>query len=423
MSQQIRILIVEQQREFARVLESGLRLLDQDFVVSIVPSGEEALLEFQTKFDLIVADYFLPGMSGPEVIKKARFRMPEVKAIITSEQDISVVHKHAEEIDAQKVLIKPIQQHDLMLAVKKALGISGGTGALMSAAGGDSADNVGQSKEVAKQLPQVDEIAVSALVSPLLAEVEAQAVLFVNRHGEVLLKTGMVAETLKFGELVILLAENFTRTTTIANYIGDEFAPAVHYYDGNSHDIYALSAGEDFFVVLIFPGEGKSQMGAVMAWGRPKVIELAELIEQGKIVREVVEPPKPVPVEVPEADTLPAPPPPVDGSLVADPLPLESRPTERAVPKDEPKSVDKEEALEEVIADLDDIFGLDDLKFQTVMIPKHDFSELDEASIEEVDIENVDDFWEEAANDVGKVNRESLSLEEALEMGFFDDDE
>lgn len=462
-NRQKRILIVEQQREFARVLTSGLELLDETYSITTVPSGEEAMLEFRTPYDLIVADYFLPGISGVEVIRKARFRMPDVKAIITSEQDIGSVHREAEEIEAEAVLIKPILQHDFLRAVRKAFGLKS-TSSLIAPPpkttladtppeGEDQPEPVAQPTAVQSDsvIPEVDEIAVSAILSPLATEVGAQAVLFVNRAGEVILKTGTVDASLKFGELVILLARNFVNTSTIATYIGDEFSPDIHYYDGSRHDIFSLSVGENFFVVLIFPSEGKSQMGPVMAWGRPKVLELAGLIADGKITSQAMETaPAPAPEEVPEAEPAPLPiieptpkkperaekpaarrrtaPPPAPistGSAVGDAIPVvENKELEPVAADNTPVEGTSDELIADAMAELADAFGLDDLKFATALIPKKDFEALGTA-LNDVDInstEDLDQFWEEAADDLGKVSEAALSLDEAVEMGFWDEE-
>lgn len=461
-NRQKRILIVEQQREFARVLTSGLELLDETYSITTVPSGEEAMLEFRTEYDLIVADYFLPGISGIEVVKKARFRMPEVKAIITSEEDISVVHKQSAEIDADAVLIKPILQHDFLRAVRKAFGLKA-TSSLAAPTSADASTNgklTDTSEEAARGLslpsddghviPEVDEIAVSSILSPLLAEVGARAVLFVNRAGEVILKTGTVDDSLKFGELVILLARNFINTGTIATYIGDEFSPDIHYYDGSQHDIFSLSAGENFFVVVIFPSEGKSQMGPIMAWGRPKVLELANLIASGAITKQaaieapepeledvpeaepvsfsILEDPEPKPTKKPEKPTArrreaPPPAPKASGSAVGDAIPVVETP--KLEPVASTGSLDPaDENIANAMAELADAFGLDDLKFATAMIPKQDFEALGTA-LNDVDInstQDLDQFWEEAADDLGKVSESALSLDEAVEMGFWDEE-
>ncbi len=466
-NRQKRILIVEQQREFARVLTSGLELLDETYSITTVPSGEEAMLEFRTPYDLIVADYFLPGISGIEVIKKARFRMPDVKAIITSEEDISIVHKQAGEIDAEAVLIKPILQHDFLRAVRKAFGLKGTSSLSVpppeKAADGQVDDDTPNADAVRQtnllqtddhSIPEVDEIAVSAILSPLATEVGAQAVLFVNRAGEVILKTGVVDASLKFGELVILLARNFINTAIIATYIGDEFSPDIHYYDGSQHDIFSLSVGENFFVVIIFPSEGKSQMGPVMAWGRPKVLELSNLIASGKITNQSAEvdiQPEDVPAATP-APLLPIIEAPAEKKQAKEAMPDEQKPATRgrAAPPPAPKASgpavgdaipvveDKqlqpvasadgaggdEKLIANAMAELADAFGLDDLKFATALIPKQDFEALGTA-LNDVDINStdaLDQFWEEAADDLGKVSESALSLDEAVELGFFDEE-
>ena len=55
------------------MLKSGVETLGSDFSVVAVPSGEEAVLEIaMQRFDLLVTDVRLPGISGLEVLRRVR---------------------------------------------------------------------------------------------------------------------------------------------------------------------------------------------------------------------------------------------------------------------------------------------------------------------------------------------------------------
>ncbi len=70
-----RILIVDDQREIARVLQSSLEGLEHELEISLAMSGEEAILELtRGDIDLLVADVRLPGISGLELMEKFKSR-------------------------------------------------------------------------------------------------------------------------------------------------------------------------------------------------------------------------------------------------------------------------------------------------------------------------------------------------------------
>jgi CheY-like chemotaxis protein len=263
-----RILIVDDQRDVARVLRASLELLKRGYFIVDVPSGEEAMLELQSKsFDLIVADYRLPGMSGAEFLKRARKRTPGVKAIMITGHSVAEVKKELGDIEVSDIFSKPLDTEAFTDAVERAL------------SGAEKARKPGVTPAEEK-LPEFDEAAVSRTLGSLVTELGANAVAFVNREGKVMLRQGHIDEDLRFSELAILLAYNFTTTAEISTYLGAGASGAVHYYDGKNHDIYALAVGTDFFVAIVFPGGSQKQMGPVLRFGKEAAQKIVDQIAE-----------------------------------------------------------------------------------------------------------------------------------------------
>ena len=79
------ILVVDTQREASKMIRIGIQSLGADFAVATAMSGEEALLEARLrKFDLLISEVRLTGMSGVELIRKLRASKPDLKAILIS---------------------------------------------------------------------------------------------------------------------------------------------------------------------------------------------------------------------------------------------------------------------------------------------------------------------------------------------------
>ena len=77
------MLIADDQRDIRTMLKTGVETLGSEFSVLAVPSGEEAVLEiFMQKYDLLVTDVRLPGISGLEVMRRVRASHPELKVIL-----------------------------------------------------------------------------------------------------------------------------------------------------------------------------------------------------------------------------------------------------------------------------------------------------------------------------------------------------
>ena len=89
--------------------------------IETVGSGQEALARFdETKFELVITDYSMPGMKGNELAARLRTRNPK--------QPIVMITAYAEMLTADKtpldavdcVISKPFLLEDLRAAIAKA---------------------------------------------------------------------------------------------------------------------------------------------------------------------------------------------------------------------------------------------------------------------------------------------------------------
>src|SRR5438045_3133731 len=104
-----RILIVDDRREQARVLRTSLELLNHGYLITDVPSGEEAILELtRFNFDLLITDYRLPGMTGVQLIKRAARMNPGIKTIVTTSQLLPAVERDLAGLDVLGIFEKPL---------------------------------------------------------------------------------------------------------------------------------------------------------------------------------------------------------------------------------------------------------------------------------------------------------------------------
>ena len=67
----VRILVVEDERKVAEALQSGLEA--EQYAVSVASTGEEGFYLANTeRFDLILLDVMLPGRDGLEILSTLR---------------------------------------------------------------------------------------------------------------------------------------------------------------------------------------------------------------------------------------------------------------------------------------------------------------------------------------------------------------
>jgi len=117
-----KILIVDDEEDTLTLTRTILE--DKGYEVVTVKSGKEALTKFKKeKFDLILLDILMPGMSGFTVLEK--MRETDKKTKITFLSVLEVSQKRLRELKKQGIsdyILKPYDEIDLIKSVKKVIG-------------------------------------------------------------------------------------------------------------------------------------------------------------------------------------------------------------------------------------------------------------------------------------------------------------
>lgn len=395
-----RILIVDDRREVARVLRTTLELQNKGYRITDVPSGEEAMLEIQrVQFDLMVTDLRLPGISGPELIRRAAKRSPGMQFMVISGHTVSEVHRELGDLQVVGVFEKPLDTSAFAAEVN--LVLLGETEVeesfVAQAEGGFAAE--------------IDLDAVSRVLDRLMTDLASRAVVFLNRSGKVLRRSGLIDESLRFSELAVLLANNFTTTAEISTYLGDCSSTAVHYYSGNWHDIYALSVSLDYFLVVVFPSGSQKQMGPVLRFGKGAVDRLAGFIQWTEDVSTAA--PETTPRTLDTGPLILKKTGPLN-KMPEEPKPMGALAEARA--RAAAKRKEEEERVEEEV----EIFAFAELQ-------QEESAEKIELNLDDLDaglgeLDDLDNFWSGTGVDEAVAGTESLSIEEAMELGLIPKD-
>jgi CheY-like chemotaxis protein len=104
------ILLIEDNRSTAEYLSTILKL--SGHTVKCCIDGTEALnLNGSSRFDVIISDYYIPRMTGIEVIKALKHRYPNALIIGYSGRNME---KQFMEAGAHAFLCKPFQPQELI---------------------------------------------------------------------------------------------------------------------------------------------------------------------------------------------------------------------------------------------------------------------------------------------------------------------
>lgn len=115
-----RILVVDDEESIrdlcARVLTRA------GYAVKTVPSGEDAVtMMAEAAFDLLISDVRMPGMSGLEVLARAKTAYPHIRVVLITGFGTPQILTRGQPPSADRILTKPFSPTELLTAVRENL--------------------------------------------------------------------------------------------------------------------------------------------------------------------------------------------------------------------------------------------------------------------------------------------------------------
>ena len=117
--EKIKILLVDDEKEFVETLSERIRMRDHESDVAL--DGEKALKQMDDDLpDVVVLDLKMPGIDGMEVLRRIRSAYPNVQVIMLTGHGSDKDEKEARKLGAFEYLQKPVEIETLMKKIKKA---------------------------------------------------------------------------------------------------------------------------------------------------------------------------------------------------------------------------------------------------------------------------------------------------------------
>ena len=233
------ILIVDDQREVIRLLESALASIGQRFIITGVLSGEEALLEARLNHvDLLIADVRLPGMSGLELFTRIRVLRPQVKTVLVTGVQDRKTRDLAANAGADGFFLKPIDIAEFLAAVGRILNLAIPVPAALPA--------------VEPEIPP--EKGISERLTKLRLELNADTVFLLNDRSEILVRAGILSDSdLEFIMLPALMAA-FSAGRKVSQFLGKAQTDNLYFFDGDPYDLVMAPVGNAYALVAAVRG-------------------------------------------------------------------------------------------------------------------------------------------------------------------------
>jgi CheY-like chemotaxis protein len=214
-----RILVVDDQRDIRSMLSSGVETLGPDFSVVTVPSGEEAVLEISLqKFDLMVTDVRLPGISGLEVMRRVRASQPDLKVILVTGVLDPVIRRNVADAGADAFFLKPIEISDFLDAVERCLGL---------------VENTAMPESNLLQPVETPAEGIADLLTNLRKELNAFSAVMLDERGRIIAQAGdLPDDAAAVDTLFPALMAGFSAGMKISHFLGASRPDNLTYFGG-----------------------------------------------------------------------------------------------------------------------------------------------------------------------------------------------
>jgi CheY-like chemotaxis protein len=261
-----RILIVDDQRDVRRLLREALQTLGLDLQVVDVPSGEEAILVISNqRFDLLVSDVRLPGISGLEVKKKAQIQNPNLKLILITGMTEPEIRQQVVDAGADAFFFKPVEIADFLDSVERCLGV---------------VKTIFPPEPVLPEDDSVPAQSLSEKLSSLRQELNAFSAALLDDRGRVTAGAGDLPGEIEEANVIPILMGALSAAAKVDHLLSATLPQNILIFSGGKVDLYLANVGEAMALLLALePSHGERQ-GEILGQVQMAVKDLQGILLQ-----------------------------------------------------------------------------------------------------------------------------------------------
>jgi len=242
-----RVLVVEDDPALAELFKQGVAIEGSHELV-VTETAEEALERFQENtFDLVIADYKLPNMSGLELIAAIRELDAGTQCIVVTGYRTDDMAAEADRLGVFEIFGKPFYIMDLREAVNKAL-VQPRPTALPEPQAPEPAKPPPAVRPARRPAPAAD---AGQLLDELARELNAVCALLTDAQGDLALHRGTLGEG-PARELAGLAWRGFVDAEEVAALLGEEEKPRHILQEGTLYHVYSFAIGDGRILTLAY---------------------------------------------------------------------------------------------------------------------------------------------------------------------------
>jgi CheY-like chemotaxis protein/predicted regulator of Ras-like GTPase activity (Roadblock/LC7/MglB family) len=257
LTQEKRVLIVDDEPHLTMLLAASLEKLGK-YTIETANNGYEALTKVQeTKYNLLLTDYMMPGMSGLALAQEVRRISPDTQVVLMTAHGTDRLRDQVGELDFDGYIDKPFTTNQIRDIVEDAIGRTT-----------TKADPYRSGER------QVDQPTRHQLET-LRKNTSAWCVLLLSSGGYPIDVVGHTTN-LDVANMSALIAANFVAAAQLANMLGNSNSIfRSSYHEGDDYNIYAYKVNDDLLLAVVFGAESKP--GVVWFYTKQSAATLAQL--------------------------------------------------------------------------------------------------------------------------------------------------
>ncbi len=265
-----KILVVDDSPQISKALSDLLSA--GGYAVRTAPSAERALQILESaKFDLIITDLKMTGMTGIDLAKQVLQKSPGLPVIIlTGFGDMDSV-VNALRLGVADYLKKPFSIDEVLSVVEREIAKSKGRQAAPVEA------------KPAEKPPRLyifgqrDLEQIEAVLSRLRAQATAESAMLVEQAGYVIAAKGMSGSA-DVEPLSNLIATSRSTSASLATLLGEMQDFSTNYMEGQRVSVYTTSLGRGLYLAVIVP-KGTKQ-GLVWLYAKEAAVEIDRIVQR-----------------------------------------------------------------------------------------------------------------------------------------------
>ncbi|MEW5961267.1 MAG: response regulator [Chloroflexota bacterium] len=254
-----RVLIVDDDKNILYLLEHSLTRLGANYQVFTTLDSSEAIeLVRKQSFDLVVADYMMPGITGVDLARAIRQVSPDTQIILMTAYGTPRLKTTTRFVGIDGFLDKPFSIDEIHAVIQKTV---------------QMAHQQQDESPPAEKSSNFDK-AVRSQLEVLQVNTNARCVMLLDAQGAPSRVIGRVS-VLEKNSIGAFVAKNFAAAAELAGALHSRSIFKSSYYEGDDYNLYACQVNTQYHLAVVF--ESRHKPGVVWFYTKQTASSLAQM--------------------------------------------------------------------------------------------------------------------------------------------------